>query len=194
MRKPRRRGISSATAGIVAVVLTALLPVEAAHAQAPSLELAVKATYLYKLAPFIDWPGDAFASPIAPLVICVVGRTPLAEIADRAVTGQSVDGRPLEVRHLATVEPGRGCHIAYLGELGDHPARQSLEALAGEPVLTVTDSTYRPDARGIVHFVIREGRVRFAIDDFAAAAHRLEISAKVMDLAVEVRHRERAAR
>jgi len=52
------------------------------HAQ-DSLETAVKATYLYKFAPFVTWPQRP-----GPFVICVVGRDPFGPVLDQAVAGQ----------------------------------------------------------------------------------------------------------
>jgi YfiR/HmsC-like len=53
-------------------------------------------------------------------------------------------------------------------------------------VLTVTDGAADPDNRGIINFVISDGRVRFEIDNLAAEASRLTISSKLLSLAVRV--------
>jgi hypothetical protein len=58
----------------------------------------------------------------------------------------------------------------------------------GTPVLTVTDEA-QGSAHGIIHFVIRGNRVRFAIDDAAAAKNGMTISSKLMRLALSVRLR-----
>jgi len=50
-------------------------------------------------------------------------------------------------------------------------------------VLTVTDSQSSP---GIVDFVADEGRIRFRIDDQAAAENDLAISSKLLRLAMSV--------
>src|SRR6185312_11244834 len=64
------------------------------------LEYAVKATYLYKLAPFINWPPSAFTSPDAPFPICVVGDDPFDDFLVRAVSGRSFGTHPFVVRRL----------------------------------------------------------------------------------------------
>ena len=65
--------------GLVCVAL--LMP---AAAQTPSLESAVKAAYLTKFIPFIQWPDTAFASPAAPVTICVLGDDPFGPSLDMA--------------------------------------------------------------------------------------------------------------
>jgi hypothetical protein len=64
-----------------------------------------------------------------------------------------------------------------------------LAAVRGMPILTITDAARDADAKGIIHFVIRDNRVRFEIDDRTAAESGLSISSKVLSLAVAVRPR-----
>src|SRR6185369_14635060 len=45
---------------------------------APSLEPSIKATFLYKFVPFVEWPADAFDTPTAPVNICVFGNDQVA--------------------------------------------------------------------------------------------------------------------
>jgi hypothetical protein len=66
---------------------------------------------------------------------------------------------------------------------------QALDAVRGAPVLSVTDGAKSADAKGIVHFVVLENRVRFEIDVQAASASGLKISSKLLDLAVNARRR-----
>lgn len=156
-------------------LLLAALPCAARAGDA--LETGVKATYLYKFAPFVEWPASVFASPESPITICVVGSDPFGPALDQVASRQRIGGRPLAVRHLASVARDSGCQIAYLD------GTQAPDALHGEPVLTVTDGA--PEgARGIVNFVIQEGRVRFTIDNRQAEESHIDISSKLLTLAV----------
>jgi hypothetical protein len=56
-------------------------------------------------------------------------------------------------------------------------------------VLTVTDSARDEPARGIINFLIQNNRVRFEIDNGAAAESGLTISSKLLSLAVSVKPR-----
>jgi hypothetical protein len=57
----------------------------------------------------------------------------------------------------------------------------------GGPVLTITDAALQSGAKGVVHFVIRNGRVRFELDEAAAAQNGLVLSSKLKALAVPAR-------
>ncbi|HEY1751395.1 MAG TPA: YfiR family protein [Caulobacteraceae bacterium] len=151
---------------------------------APPLELAVKAAYIAKFAPFVVWPSSAFAGPRAPLVVCVQGDDPFDGMLERMAAGQNVGAHPLVVRRVARLDPESGCQIAYLaGSAAQSPAA-ALKAVEGQPVLTVTDGD---SSRGIVHLVLVGDRVRFLIDAGKAGQSRLGISSKLLALAAEVK-------
>jgi len=152
-----------------------------------SLEIAVKAAYLYKFAPFVGWPAAALGGPADPFAICVVGADPFGAVLDRAVAGQQVAGRPIVVRRFAQAARAQPCQIAYLGVARGQSGKEALRVLRGAPVLTVTDASA---ARGMIDLVISEGRVRFRIDDAAAADSGLTISSKLLSLALSVTPRK----
>jgi hypothetical protein len=107
---------------------------------------------------------------------------------DEAVQSQSVDGHQFVIRRLGDPRDVRGCHIAYVGASSDRPTGQILAALGNEPVLTVTDARSGPQ-RGIIHFALVRGRVRFFIDEAAAARRGMSISSRLLGLAIGVRAR-----
>jgi hypothetical protein len=169
------------------VLLVAAFGAAAAAAQDRSVEFAVKATYLYKFAPFVQWPAGSFASPTDPLVLCVVGDDPVGTLVAEAARDQSVDQHPIHVVHLAALEPNSRCHILYIAAVLTEARTRALDAVRGRAVLTVTDTAPAGRVRGIINFVIVEGRVRFEIDLVAAAENHLVISSKLLSLAVSIR-------
>jgi hypothetical protein len=170
-------------AGWAAIALLAIgLP---APAWATALESAVKATYLYKLAPFVTWPPVAFNAADQPLVICVQGPDSFATLVERAAGGQRVGAHPVAVRHLTHLDRASGCHIAYVAGSSAQSASQALAAVSGAPVLTVTDAA-NGSAKGVVHLILNGGKVRFSVNAAQAQADGLAISSKLLALAVEV--------
>jgi hypothetical protein len=178
-----RRRAGGALAAL-SLALALLIPLPSARS-APA-ELAVKATYLYKLAPFAGWPASAFSGPTAPFVICVQGADPFRELLDDAVAGQQVGGRTIVITRLNHIDAASGCHLAYLGGSEIQPRGAALQALTGTHILTVTDESSGAGPRGMIHFVLRDGRVRFEIDLRQADAAGLTISSKLLALAVTV--------
>jgi hypothetical protein len=170
-------------AALLAGLALASLLCSPARAQ-NTLEYAVKAAYLVKFVPFIDWPESAFASSTAPLTICVVGADPFGAHLDRAASGQRDGERPLAVRRMTTFDPGASCQILFAG--GEPPDIAAALALVKDrPVVTVTDTDQSP--HGLISFVVVANHVRFDIDEAAADAVGIKISSKLLGLARTVR-------
>lgn len=179
MRAARRRLVGAALTLILAAVVPASASAE------PSVEYAVKANYLYKLGPFIDWPPRAFPSAGSAFNVCILGEDPFGSALDEAVRGQTVNGHPVVVRRIKAVPTDGRCQVLYLGRSHAEPAGEVLRMLQGQPVLTVTDAGQGVFG-GMVHFLLQNGRVRFALNVAAAEASGLQISSKLQSLAVSV--------
>lgn len=166
----------------------AVLAGSASPAGAASTEAAVKAAFLPRFARYVAWPPTARPAQSAPLVLCTVGRDPFGQLLEQSVIGQEVDGHRILIRRLPSAAGIRACHVAFVGGSSSQPTGQLLAAIGRQPVLTVTDASYASQ-RGIVHFAIVSGRVRFFIDEAAAAERGLSISSRLLGLAIAVRTR-----
>jgi len=161
---------------------------ERAGAETRPLEAQVKAAFLAKFAAYVTWPPSAHAAADAPLVVCVLGNDPFGANLDAAVAGQRVGSHPLVLRRLDGTAGAATCHVAFLGGSARQNPATMLATMKGLPVLSVTDAGLGP-VRGIVHFAVKDGRVRFHIDDMLAAQGNLSINARLLSLALSVRTR-----
>lgn len=178
---------TAALAGATACVLSQAVAA-AAWAQAAAAEYSVKAAYLYKFAPFVDWPPQALAAG-APLLVCVVGPDPFGRVLDAAAMGQAVGDHKVEIRRLARVDGRPPCHVMYVRKSAAQSVTEALAVVHGAPILTVTDAADGEGSRGILHLVVANNRVRFEVNPTAAAENGLSISSKLLDLALIVRAR-----
>ncbi len=94
-----------------------------------------------------------------------------------------VQQRPIVVRRYRTITANPGCQLMYVAGSADQSVASVLAMVRGQPVLTVTDGQTDRKARGIINFVLAQGRVRFQISARAAAANGLAISSKLLSLA-----------
>lgn len=173
--------------GLVLLLLASVLALQAAAADEayPPAELNTEALYLTRLAPFVDWPVDAFSSGESPLVICAVGTDPLARPLARVAHSRGNGKRPIRVRVVGAYDALDKCHILYLGAAGDSAIRFA-RAVRYRPVLTVARSNGDRNQPAMIIFAVDRGRVRFDIDDAGAARARLAISSKLLALARNV--------
>ncbi|MGD0189480.1 MAG: YfiR family protein [Rhizomicrobium sp.] len=154
-----------------------------------SLEWEVKAAYMFKFPPFVEWPASAPSS--APFDICIVGEDPFGNLLDRAAAGQRIDGRSVVISRYSEPSPGLlRCQMMYVRGDPEFDA-QALSAVRGAAVLTITDAA-EGDPKGIVNFVISDNHVRFEIDIGGANRSRLGISSKLLNVALAVRNSQSA--
>ncbi|MGE0597113.1 MAG: YfiR family protein [Hyphomonadaceae bacterium] len=151
-----------------------------------ALEAGVKATFLYRFAAFVEWPAAAFASPDAPVVVCIAGDAGFAALVERAASGERTGGRALSVRALPAAAESADCNVLYVAGAPDQSIAQALNAVRGRPMLTVTDEA-RGRLRGMIHFVVHDGRVRFHIDRRAAEEAGLSLNSRLLSIALSVR-------
>ena len=178
--QPKRMGARAS--GLIAI---ALLCVGTAAGAQPT-DQAVKAAFLAKFARYVSWPPAARPGPGAALQLCIIGQDNLGALIDRATAGQAVDEHPIAIRRIASPEQAASCQVAFVDGGSTKSTAALLAALRGQPVLTVTDAG-AGTARGMIHFVVIDGRVRFYIDRTAASAARLTIDSRLLSLAVGVR-------
>ena len=171
----------------VAMTLCLGLAAPPARAQQPTEE-AVKAAFLPKFARYVGWPQRVQLGPGAPFQLCVIGRDPFGRMLDSAAATEQIDGHRVAVRRLPTAAGAGACHLAFVQGAAPADTGRLLLTLRSQPVLTITDARAGPQ-RGMIHFTMVSGRVRFFIDEAEAAARGLSISSRLLALAAGVRQR-----
>jgi hypothetical protein len=167
----------------IAAVLLALAAAAPGRAQAPPAptEYQVKAIFLFNFSQFVDWPAAAFADERSPLVIGVLGSDPFGTTLDEIVRGETVNGRPLEVRRYDAVEQiDDACHILFIERSQDERLDAVLAALKGRSVLTVGDFEGFARRGGIIRFVTVGNKIRLRVNLAAAQDAKLTISSKLL--------------
>ena len=171
--------------GRALLLAIAIVVFASAPAHADISDTAVKAAFIPKFARYVTWPPSAPARTASQLVLCIIGDDPFGTALNQAASSQSVDGRPFVIKRLPSAAGSSNCAIAFID--GPH-AGETLAALARQPILTVTDAR-SSSARGVIHFAIVGGRVRFFIDNAQAQARGLTVSSRLLALAIGVNQR-----
>jgi hypothetical protein len=175
---------------LLAGLLAASMLLAARPALAQPSEAAVKAAFLPRFARYVTWPPPARPGAGRPFQLCVIGVDPFGRALDQAAAVQNIGGHAIAIRRLSSSNGAGGCHIAFVQGHNAQATGQLLAGVSRLPVLTVTDARASAQ-RGMVHFVIASGRVKFFIDDAKAAGRGLSISSRLLALAVGVRQRPR---
>ena len=150
---------------------------------------AVKAAFLPRFARYVTWPGARVArAPARRSSSASSAATRSAPCSTRPLRPSSIDGHSVAVRRMPSADRAAGCQLAFVEGADPAGTTRLLLALRSQPILTVTDGRAGPQ-RGMIHFTIVGGRVRFFIDDAEAAGRGLSISSRLLALAAGVRQR-----
>ena len=149
-------------------------------------EYDLKATFLYHLAQFVDWPPDAFPTEETPLVIGVLGADPFGKILDEIVQGEVVKNRKLSVKRYHSMEEITNCHILFISPSESAHLDQIFSSLKKRNILTVGDTEGFAQRGGMVRFMIEKNKIRLRINLDSAKAASLTISSKLLRAATLV--------
>jgi len=152
---------------------------------APSSEIKLKVAYIYNFAKFIHWPEDCFTDEQSPLVIGVLGRSPV-EDALIPLAQKTVRNRPIVIRNFSRVEEVQDCHLLYVSLPLSRPVGEILETLGSQSIVTVGDGKDFAARGGVIQFVTRRERLRFLVNLESVFRNDIKIDSQLLSLAVDV--------
>ena len=155
-------------------VLIALLTPPAALAQSNS-EHSVRAVLYYRLPQFIYWPNSD--KPPQPLVLCVVGKTPLAA----ALTALAQDSPGYDIR-LSPADT-TACNLLFIARSEGPRLSAWLAGSEGRATLTVSDIPGFAQAGGMIELPLEGERVALVVNRKAAQKQNLDFNAQLLRLA-----------
>ena len=182
-----RRAFPARATVVLFLALTLVPPVmpsPAADGQLPAeIEYQIKASFVYTVAKFVDWPLGSFPSAGAPLTLGVLADDKaVSDAIAAALKGKRVHDRPLVVRQVHDARRARECQILYVGggRAATDPGVLGLAAARG--VLTVGEGRTFAQDGGILGLTLQESMVQFEVNIEAAQKAGLVISSKILRL------------
>lgn len=180
LRHRRRRLVGcSFAAWLVSALVAGLAP-----ASAQSREAALKAAFLLNFAQFTNWPAASSADG-APLVMCVFQDALPAEALEPLVR-KSVEGRPLLLRMVEKAAQLNGCQILFVDGAPPALLKDVIEFGRRNPCLTVSDVRDFARLGGHIELFEEANRLRFMVNLPAARSSGLNLSSRLLNLAVIV--------
>lgn len=171
---------------LLVAVLWSSAPGAVAQVPADVTAEEVKAAFVYQIARYVEWPGNAFPRPATPLTITVAGADALASELSRIVKGRTLHDRPIVVQRLKDASALAGTHLLFVGQ--DQRARLAELAPAARKsgILIVSEWESALSAGAMVNFVMVEGRIRFQVALDAVQRSGLKMSSRLLAVAQQV--------
>jgi hypothetical protein len=183
-----RRGRRSAAAVLASAFL---LSISIGRAQDVT-ESSLKAAFIYSFAKFTEWPQDALPST-ATFSACVLGDGPIRDALERTVKGRLLLGRAISVSQVQLDGKLRSCHLLYVSGVTPAQITAIVAAVRGAPVLTISDVDDFVRQGGIAQMFVESGKMRFDLNLEVARRSRLDLSSRLLILAMHVHDGPKAA-
>lgn len=144
----------------------------------------VKAAFLYHFATFVQWP-DATASDEV-FAMAVLGADGVASELQKFLPGRAIQGRPMEVRRLRSIEQVSDEAVIFIGADAGSTLPELVREVANRPMLVVTEAPGALRDGAMINFQLVDRRVRFEISLPAAERAGLELSSRLLSAAMFV--------
>lgn len=153
-------------------------------AQSPADQ--VKAVFVYNFTHFVKWPDEVFAQITSPFIIGVVGKNS-SPYLEKVVEGESVGQHPIEIRYVSGPKEMVNCHLLFFEKSTASPMKRIPEEIKSRPILTVSDDDLFMEADGMIRLYTANNKIRLQINTTLTNKSKLELSAKLLDLATSYR-------
>ncbi len=161
----------------------AMTPGGRAQDAGPS-EYQIKAAIVYNFAKFVTWPPEAFAATDSPIVIGVLGKNVFGDALERTMHNKVINQHPLQFKEFSAVGEATNCHVLFISPSEKERLPAILEGLRGRSVLTVSEMSQFIESGGMINLEIVDNTVHFEINVEAAKKAGLEVSSKLLSVAI----------
>jgi hypothetical protein len=143
----------------------------------------VEAGFITKFPLFVRWPDPSWQNPGASFVVGVLGDTPVFAHLRQIANHTTVDGSPLIIRQVHTLDEIDRCQLLYIAASEEKRLEDILEYCREKPILTV-GSGEGFARRGVhINFYLADGFVRFEINQKSCESTGLSLSFRLRDIA-----------
>jgi hypothetical protein len=164
------------------LILLSLTPATGTADNASHTEYRIKTAFLYNFSRFVVWPRAALRDR-TEFSLCTLGNTLFEEQLD-TLNGKTVHSKTLVIKRFSKPENILDCQLVFIGQTDSFD--ETLWMLKELPVLTVSDTPAFTEKGGMIQFKLVDNKVRFRINVDAARTAGLEISSKLLSLAISV--------
>ena len=171
--------------GLFLVLATALSSPKAGSGQtdSASMEYNIKAVFLYQFTRYLEWPPGT-EHDIFSIVVLGESRiiAPLQEIARK----KTVDSKPISIRQCFEIEQIGRPRILFISNSADSNLERVLEKIRGTGILIIGETEGLGLRGAAINFVMREGGVKFEMNEKALKDAGIRIGSQLLKLAILV--------
>lgn len=145
-------------------------------------EYEVKATFIYKLLKFIEWPDKDNPSDQRTIVIGILGNSPVREAL--GTLGKMQKDISIKIITLQSLKEMNSVHVLFVSS-SESPA-DLFDSLKGAKSLTIGESSDFARLGGMINLIINNDSLRFELNLQAMKDSRFSVSSRVLKAAEKI--------
>jgi hypothetical protein len=142
-----------------------------------------KVGFIFNFTKYTNWPDKVMDKN--ELLVCSLSARPLSGRLS-SLQGLQVQGQVVQLRLSARATEWQDCHVLFIAAEDAQHLDSVLKTIARLPVLSISDAPDFSEAGGIIGLNLRDGRIRFVINQGAARQAGIRLSSHLMKLAEKV--------
>jgi hypothetical protein len=155
-------------------------------------EYQIKAGFFFNFTRFVDWPESAFVTASSPILMCVLGETPLTDLVTDVALGKVVNGRAVSIRRVKASDDLRLCNLLFISAEEERHTAEILGSVKKTSTLTVGETPGFAQAGGMINFSIQENKVKLELNLEATTRVGLKVNSKLIAVSRLVSHNSAA--
>ncbi len=151
-----------------------------------SREYEIKAAFIGKFIPFIEWPNKKTAEKKI-LIMGIVGNNPFPQETLVNLERNQFQGKKLNIIELLDdITSIQRCDIIFISSDQGENIANILELLKGLPILTIADSNGLAEKGVMINFLPVDNRIRFEMNKKMLDTSKIKASYKLLTLANKI--------
>ena len=145
------------------------------------IEYQVKAAFIYNFIAFTQWPDNTDKT----VNLCLYGENDFGDEINK-LQSKPVNNRHIRVEHINNPEKLKDCQVIFFSKSVQKNLSSILEDLQNKPILTLADNPDAISQSVAINMNVVNEKIVFEINLGAARRSGLDISSKLLQLAIKV--------
>ncbi len=166
---------------ILPVLALILLGGFTSYAQTEKPMHEIHAQMIYNFIKYIQWPND---SEPGEFVVGIIGEDDVYNTLKSYYDGKPKGAKKYAIRKITGSEEAASCAVVYIGKNKSNQFENVKNAVAGKPVLTITDSFNLGKKGSCINFKVIDGKLKFELNQASVTASTLKVASQLSSMAI----------
>ena len=143
----------------------------------------IHSAMLFNFMKYIQWPNEGEAGEF---VLGVLGEDDVFNTMKTRYDGKPKGAKKYVVKKLTNAAEAGACSVVYIGRSKNREFENIKAAVAGKPILTITDSNNLGQKGSCINFKIVGDKLKFELNNASITEANLKVSSQLTSMAIMI--------